>query len=182
MNTGVTWATKNLLRFNQLEQVLHAGIEEYGADWFYELIPILLDFRDHPNVNFDINTVFEDRHNHTLLSLAGHGSFYGAMEILLDYGANPTDQTMLRCVRMGDVQCLEILLDAGADPLAEEAKDELVLCHNRRLSLVRQPHSVVSEHLQVGTNSSRSCPINRASALHQDVSSAARSSQRPPSC
>lgn len=43
MNTGVTWATKNLLRFNQMEQVLHEGIEEYGSEWFYELLPILLE-------------------------------------------------------------------------------------------------------------------------------------------
>eukprot|EP00750_Incisomonas_marina_P008360 INCI15445.2.p1 GENE.INCI15445.2~~INCI15445.2.p1 ORF type:complete len:668 (-),score=95.10 INCI15445.2:70-2073(-) len=124
VNTGVTWATKNLLRFNQMEQVLHEGIEEYGSEWFYELLPILLEYGEHPNVDLDINAVLPQQHGHTLLSLAGHGSFYGAMEIFLDHGANPTDQTLLRCARMGDVKCIEILLDAGADPLAAAAKDE----------------------------------------------------------
>lgn len=60
-------------------------------------------YGEHPNVDLDINAILPQQHGHTLLSLAGHGSFYGAMEIFLDHGANPTDQTMLRCARMGDV-------------------------------------------------------------------------------
>lgn len=124
VNTGVTWATKNLLRFNQMEQVLHEGIEEYGEDWFYELIPIILEQRNHPNTKLDLEGILQNHNNHTLLSLAAHGAYYGAMEVLLDYGANPTDQSMLRCVRMGDVKCLKILIDAGADPFAKDAQDE----------------------------------------------------------
>ena len=127
VNTGVTWATKNLLRFNQMEQVLHEGIEEYGGEWFYELLPILLQYRNHPNVvaaGFDINARLPDAAGHSLLSLAGHGSFYGAMRILLEHGANPNDQTMVRCAITGDIQCLEIVINAGADPLAEAARDE----------------------------------------------------------
>ncbi len=32
VNTGVTWATKNLLRFNEMEQVLHEVRTRYDAN------------------------------------------------------------------------------------------------------------------------------------------------------
>ena len=72
-------------------------------------------YGEHPNVDLDINAVLPQQHGHTLLSLAGHGSFYGAMEIFLDHGANPTDQTLLRCARMGDVGGV-VLLTFEANP------------------------------------------------------------------
>jgi len=135
INTGLTWAIKNCLRFNSHNQVKRLGMQEYGRGYFFKIFELLLSASQHPNavVNLDLTGEEFVHRKVTMMERVVKLMFHELIRLLVDAGAS-TSHTLIYAAQNIDLEVGTRSVHQ-CSPLLEKLRGFFLLPRQPRLSL-----------------------------------------------